>query len=132
MKIYVYPRVNFGDFVLMLYASATEFYPEHPIRSKNCALPPESPALVNARTDGRGWHYKGKDAEDIYNAAPITDGEELPGYLEQDYEAIRASNPASALKPYNDLTPEEKGKHRNAWLETMGGFSDISNSIKPS
>lgn len=48
--------------------------------------------------------------------------------LKRDYEAVRAQYPV--LKPYDELTDEERAKHEAVFKETAKYFNDLGEDIR--
>jgi hypothetical protein len=49
--------------------------------------------------------------------------------LKADYEMVRAAHPEADLKPYDDLTPEERAKHEAIFDSTARFFQKLGKSI---
>lgn len=50
--------------------------------------------------------------------------------LKADYEAIRAQHPQYPLKPYDDLTDEERAKHRDSYHKLHRFYDDLGQHIR--
>lgn len=50
--------------------------------------------------------------------------------LKADYEAVRADNPDAGLKPYDELTDEERAKHEAIYNETADFFKRLGEAIR--
>lgn len=134
MKIFIVPRPHLGDFVLCLYSDATEYMPSVSIQSKMAKLPADSPAFATCENPEHSWFYHGDDAREVYDSAEITMGKTTTSVYERDYEAIREEHPDRNLKPYWELTDEERGRHFHSYMDMdmVQGFQAIGESIRNS
>ena len=50
--------------------------------------------------------------------------------LRNDYEIVREQNPDAGLKPYDDLSDEEKARHEAIYRRTASFFNALGEAIR--
>jgi hypothetical protein len=49
--------------------------------------------------------------------------------LKRDYELVRIDHPDAKLKPYDELTDEERARHEAIYRDTAGFFQELGDAI---
>jgi hypothetical protein len=133
MKLLIVPRPALGDYVVSLYSEPTEWIPSIPIGGKMGKLPDDSPAFAAREKEEGSWFYRGPDYKEVYASIQITMGEELTtSVYERDYEAIRDAYPHRNLKPYKELSDEERGRHYQSYMNMQADLDELGRSIATS